>query len=161
MSSPRNSDSSDSPTRSPSPSTLWENSELARLMAALGFETLTDIIDFIASEAVSTPFVEFVNDFLVQNGGFDDIVLSLDDIINSIMQDRENGDLAYNAEDPDKSEWTLVNHFARFIIQAYTLAQETDSTWQGVDEADFAVIAWQLYELLVFLSRRYLVTHPA
>jgi hypothetical protein len=134
----------------------WEEAELERLREALRFDTVFDVIAFVSQVFVLNPFTEFTNNFLAGSGGF--TTPSLHDITEAITYDM-NGNQVYLAAIPDTSNWNVVDHFARFIQRVYNGAQLADSSWAGVEEPDFAIVAWMLYELLVFLSRRWLTNY--
>jgi hypothetical protein len=136
---------------------VWEEAELERLRMSLGFNSMAELVAFIAEAFVLSAFAEFTDDFLYGSGGFD--VPSLDHITRAMTADSHSGTRIYTSANPDKSTWGVVDHFSRFIQQVYNEAQAADSSWGGVTEPDFVIIAWQLFELLVFLARRWLANY--
>lgn len=132
----------------------FEEAELERLRMSMTFPTMTDLVNFIAEQYVLGPLTELINDHLQVAGALN--LPSLNDITGAIVTDTQTNARVFTMENPDKTEWRVEDHWARFIQQVYGAAQVSDSSWAGVSEPDFAAVAWQLFELLQFLARRWL-----
>lgn len=94
----------------------FEQVELQRLLQALGFISLVELVNLLASEAVAAPFAEFVADFLGHQVNHDE--QDFHRIMNSIALNGLMNVQQYNANQPDKTAWrvTLHDHYARLII---------------------------------------------
>ncbi|KAB5545492.1 hypothetical protein GE09DRAFT_1224457 [Coniochaeta sp. 2T2.1] len=131
-----------------------------RLRVLLGFATMAELIDFLESAYIRSAFGEFAHDYLEEHyttysrPDFNEVAESLGAYralgTTSPAWDR------YNADNPDKSNWTVKHHAGRFMVQAYVLAQRADSSRGGVDEPEAANVLMQLWELLAFLIRRWM-----
>jgi ubiquitin C-terminal hydrolase len=107
-------------------------------MTALGFRTTDQLVEFIHTQTVVAPLTEFAQDFLSTNRVL--TVPPFHQVMNSIVAHGQLNTGFYTAENPDKSTWQVHNHFARFIVRVYALAQASDSAWQGVNEPDISAI---------------------
>ncbi|OIW22471.1 hypothetical protein CONLIGDRAFT_650483 [Coniochaeta ligniaria NRRL 30616] len=135
---------------------VFEQAELERLRMSMGFTDMDQLVAFIRAPYVIYPFREFIVDYLRGQGPGASNPPSLDAIITLIVTDTQDNTGMFTTHNPDKTGWGPDHHWARFIQQVYSGAQAADSSWVGVSEQDFAVIAWQLLELLQFLARRWL-----
>jgi hypothetical protein len=134
--------------------------ELERLRVAMGFPIIDALVNFIGTGYVLAALSEFIANHLIAAiaaaGGGDYPIPSLNEVIGRIVADAQNQTGAYTTHNPDTANWDELDHWARFIQRVYTAAQAADSTWDGTAEPDFARVAWQLFELLLFLARHWI-----
>jgi hypothetical protein len=135
----------------PSPKTQHGASlHLWQLRIIMGFSNDAELMSFIRSDAVQIPFDEFVDDFLGNDSDFQQPSFA------NVMAQIGMNHVTYSADHPDKQGWWVEDHFGRFIVQTYSMAQRADITWRGVEEEDMAVIGSHRFELLLYMARRWI-----
>jgi hypothetical protein len=135
----------------------FEQRELERLLMSMGFPTIDELLVIVSAVFVHQAFAEFVENHLATaaaGGSYD--IPALDTIINYIVTDSITNEGRYTTANPNMTDWETSDYWARFIQQVYVAAQASNSSWAGVEEDDFALVAWQLFELLLILTRRWM-----
>lgn len=122
------------------------------LQEQLGFQSFQELNAFLDSEVVQSPFEEFVRDFLSEQRSAP-TQPDFNKVMESVGKAQQLNTDKYTAETPNKDDWTAVEHAGRFIVQTEAKAREdAGCEWPGLEEDDQVVWAWQLFELLSYLT---------
>lgn len=132
----------------PYPAAREREQDLERLRRLTNFESTEELEAWLESDGVDPFFREFRADYL------SDYTYAPEADFNEAMGAfSANEGNRYAEADPDKRDWTAVDHYARFMVQVVWYALSNPSPWDGAGEPELAMVGNVLYEVLKYLTK--------
>ncbi|KAK7941414.1 uncharacterized protein PG986_013801 [Apiospora aurea] len=119
-----------------------------------GFNSITDLDSWLASDGVKPFKEEFVRDYLASNHADDDASYST--VTNLLGANSLMDFTSYDSTTtPNKAGWSSEKHWTRFIWQMGSYAKRHATAWKAPREEEMEVWFWHGYEVVKFFKAEY------